>query len=540
MKFYKYLVLVLATIALTTSCQDDDSQFGEVIAPTNLQLDFTIQGVDMNNPEGDGSGLVVFDATSDNALNYTYDFGDGRTGTTSSGTITHQFVTQGVNTYNVTVTATGTGGIPTTSTISVEVFSAFNDIEAREFLTGNSTKTWYWAASEPGHLGVGPNNGNADDGNNFFPQFFAAAPFQLSGAPCFYEDQLVFTLNGEEINYELINNGQTFFNAAFTGTGQDECLDNDTSGVKLVTLIPSESIVPDDQKRGTTMSFSDGGFMSYFIDATEYEILSISENRLEVRAIQNNDLAWYHIFTTDDPLASSGPSENGTLIFSDEFDTNGAPDPAKWTFDTGTGNDGFGNNESQFYTDRPSNITVEDGILQITARRENFQNRQFTSSRIKTEGLFNFTYGQIEARAKLPTGGGTWPAIWSLGSDYQTNPWPAAGEIDFMEHVGNRQDEIFASVHHPGAFGGDADTSSSIIPGVSEEFHVYRTEWTATEIKFFVDGEQIHQVANNDSLPFNKDFFLIMNVAMGGNFGGDIDPNFTESSMEVDYIRVYQ
>ena len=163
-----------------------------------------------------------------------------------------------------------------------------------------------------------------------------------------------------------------------------------------------------------------------------------------------------------------------------------------------------------------------------------------TSARIKTEGLQEFTYGRVEARAKLPSGGGTWPAIWMLGADYQTNPWPAAGEMDIMEHVGNQQDIVFGSTHDPNNFGGNARTGSKLVPGVSNEFKVYEMEWDAEEIQFAVDGVVYFKVPNNSSLPFNKDFFFILNVAMGGTFGGDIDPNFQSATMEVDYIRMYQ
>jgi beta-glucanase (GH16 family) len=164
----------------------------------------------------------------------------------------------------------------------------------------------------------------------------------------------------------------------------------------------------------------------------------------------------------------------------------------------------------------------------------------YTSARIKSEDLQEFTYGRVEARAKLPTGGGTWPAIWMLGANFPEVGWPTSGEIDIMEHVGNRQNEIFGSTHDPNNFGGNARTGSTIVSGVSNEFHIYEIEWTATQIKFAVDGDVYHTVTNDGSLPFNSDFFFIMNVAMGGTFGGDIDAGFTESSMEVDYIRMYQ
>jgi beta-glucanase (GH16 family) len=127
-----------------------------------------------------------------------------------------------------------------------------------------------------------------------------------------------------------------------------------------------------------------------------------------------------------------------------------------------------------------------------------------------------------------------------LGADIDLNPWPGAGEIDILEHVGNDQDRIFSSLHFPGNSGGNAVTESTIVPGVSDGFFVYSVNWTATEIVFSVDGTVYHTFPNDSSVPFDKDFFLILNQAMGGNFGGTIDPDFNQSTFEIDYVRVYQ
>jgi beta-glucanase (GH16 family) len=183
---------------------------------------------------------------------------------------------------------------------------------------------------------------------------------------------------------------------------------------------------------------------------------------------------------------------------------------------------------------------VEDGFLKITARAEEFEGSSYTSARIQSYQKFEFQYGKVEVRAKLPAGGGTWPAIWMLGADFETNTWPAAGEIDIMEHVGNQQNTIYGSTHDPNNFAGDSRSVTTVVEGVSDDFHVYGLEWTQDAITFSVDGEEFGTLENNGGLPFNKDFFMILNVAMGGNFGGEINPAFTGSSMEVDYIRVYQ
>lgn len=229
-----------------------------------------------------------------------------------------------------------------------------------------------------------------------------------------------------------------------------------------------------------------------------------------------------------------------SLIFSDEFDVNGAPDPAKWGYDIGTGSNGWGNNEQQYYTNRSDNVIVQNGMLKITLKKENYSGSSYTSTRMLTANKFAFKYGIVEARAKLPAGGGTWPAIWMLGANINTAGWPACGEIDIMEHKGNDLNRIFGTLHYPGRSGGSADGSSRIISNASTEFHIYKVEWTAAAIKIFVDDVLFHTVANSTAIPFNHNFFIIMNVAMGGSFGGAVDPNFNSASMEVDYIRVYQ
>lgn len=229
-----------------------------------------------------------------------------------------------------------------------------------------------------------------------------------------------------------------------------------------------------------------------------------------------------------------------SLIFSDEFDGNGAPDPSKWGYDIGTGSNGWGNNELQHYTNRLDNAFMSNGTLKIRAIREAFSGSAFSSARLLTQNKFSFKYGKVEVKAKLPAGIGTWPALWMLGSNISTVSWPACGEIDIMEHKGSQLNRIHGTVHHPARFGGNADGGTRDISNATTEFHIYTMEWTATSIKFLVDGNVFHTVANNSSLPFNQNFFLIMNLAMGGTFGGPVESGFSSAAMEIDYIRVYQ
>lgn len=229
-----------------------------------------------------------------------------------------------------------------------------------------------------------------------------------------------------------------------------------------------------------------------------------------------------------------------SLIFSDEFDGNGAPDPSKWGYDIGTGSNGWGNNELQHYTNRLDNAFMSNGTLKIRAIREAFSGSAFTSARILTQNKFSFKYGKVEVKAKLPAGIGTWPAVWMLGTNITSVGWPACGEIDIMEHKGSQLNKIYGTVHHPARFGGNADGGTRDISNATTEFHIYTMEWNATSIKFLVDGNVFHTVANSSSLPFNQNFFLIMNLAMGGTFGGPVESGFSNATLEIDYIRVYQ
>lgn len=226
------------------------------------------------------------------------------------------------------------------------------------------------------------------------------------------------------------------------------------------------------------------------------------------------------------------------LVWSEEFDTPGAPSAANWGYDTGAG--GWGNNEAEYYTTRSDNAFVSAGTLKIVLKKESYQGSSYTSARLLSKGKFSFSYGTIKVRAKMPVGGGTWPAIWMLGDNISSAGWPACGEIDIMEHLGNQLNKIYGTLHYPGHYGGTAEGGSTMITNATTEFHIYSCEWSPTTIKFFVDGNLYYAHGNTADLPFNQKFFIILNIAMGGNFGGNIDPDFTSGTMEVDYLRVYQ
>jgi beta-glucanase (GH16 family) len=227
-----------------------------------------------------------------------------------------------------------------------------------------------------------------------------------------------------------------------------------------------------------------------------------------------------------------------SLLWSDEFNSPGAPDPAKWGYDLGAG--GWGNNESQYYTNRTDNVLVSNGTLKIIAKKELYAGSNYTSTRLLSKGKFSFKYGKVEVSAKLPGGVGTWPAIWMLGDNIATVGWPACGEIDIMEQKGSDINRIFNTVHYTGFSGGGAVGTSFLINNVTTQFHKYGIIWSSSSIQFLVDDVVTYTFSNTANLPFNQNFFLILNMAMGGTFGGSIDPNFTNAVMEVDYVRVYQ
>jgi beta-glucanase (GH16 family) len=252
------------------------------------------------------------------------------------------------------------------------------------------------------------------------------------------------------------------------------------------------------------------------------------------------------IKTTADNVAET---DGWKLVWADEFDKNGMPDTTRWNYDT-RGNDyGWGNNEKQWYTiAKPENCRIENGILVITARKEKTGNKEYSSARLTTKNKGDWKYGKIEVRAKLPTGNGTWPAIWMLPTENKYGGWPKSGEIDIMEHVGYNPDTVFSTVH-TGKFNhmiGTQVGKKTGLPTATTEFHVYTTEWEENEIRSYVDGNHYFTFKNNgegfEAWPFDQPFHLILNLAIGGGLGGKkgIDDSKFPHIFEIDYVRVYQ
>ena len=235
------------------------------------------------------------------------------------------------------------------------------------------------------------------------------------------------------------------------------------------------------------------------------------------------------------------------LVWQDEFDTDGAPNPANWGYDIGTGENGWGNNELQYYTDRTENITVQNGVLIISAKEESFEGSNYTSARILTKGKLEQQYGRFEARMRLPYGQGRWPAFWMLGADIDTNPWPACGEIDIMENAGSKPTVVSGAVHGPGYSGGEPILKKYDLVNdrFDTGFHIFGIEWGPEYINFYVDDVLYNQITPEDATGewvFDKGpFYIIINLAVGGLFDGppNEDTVFPQN-MLIDYVRVYK
>lgn len=234
------------------------------------------------------------------------------------------------------------------------------------------------------------------------------------------------------------------------------------------------------------------------------------------------------------------------LVKQDEFNTDGAPDSELWSYDIGTGDNGWGNNELQYYTDRTENITVQDGMLVITANREDYMGSSYTSAKIHTKDKFDLEYGRVEARIKLPYGNGMWPAFWMLGNDIDEVSWPQCGEIDIMEYTGDKPTILHGSVHGPGYSGGNPVTKTFELMGdrFDTGFHIFGIEWGPNYINYYVDDVLYNQITPDDAdgeWVFDHPFYIILNLAVGGNFAGaPNDETVFPQSMLVDYVRVYQ
>ncbi len=322
----------------------------------------------------------------------------------------------------------------------------------------------------------------------------------------------------------------------------------------------TQTISGSSQNNWTALSF-DFSNATYTSNGTSIDATG-TYNRLTIFIdLGVNTSGTYLIDTINDGSEVTDPNEIDIiytdLVWADEFDTNGAIDAAKWHHQTQLPEGGnWYNGEVQHYTNRIENSSVNNGFLDITAIKESFtdqgQTKQYTSARLNSK--FAFTYGRVDVRAKLPFGDGTWPAIWTLGKNinedggywdnqYGTVGWPACGELDIMEHGLHPTNQVSVAIHTPSSYGGTVNTSIQTLADVANNFHVYSMNWSPDQITFLIDGVGFYTynpaVKNDDTWPFYLEQYLLLNIAMGGN-GGAIDPNFSQSSMVIDYVRVYQ
>lgn len=248
-------------------------------------------------------------------------------------------------------------------------------------------------------------------------------------------------------------------------------------------------------------------------------------------------------------MSCMATKQNAVLIWSDEFNYTGKPDSTKWNYDIGNGNQGWGNNELQYYTEDIRNARVENDVLIIEAHQADDMGKKFTSSRLVTRKKGDWLYGRIDVRAKLPNGKGTWAAIWMLSSNWKYGGWPESGEIDIMEHVGYEPGIVHGTIHTE-TYNHIKQTQKEGLITINDfdnTFHVYSIDWRKEKIDFLID-EKVYYTVNRDAKedfkgwPFDQPFYLILNLAVGGNWGGKegVDQAIWPKRMEVDYVRIYQ
>lgn len=244
------------------------------------------------------------------------------------------------------------------------------------------------------------------------------------------------------------------------------------------------------------------------------------------------------------PGSTLSAPHDWSIVWSDEF-ASPTIDPSKWTFDTGNGAPdltGWGNNELEYYTSRSENARIENDRLIIEVHKENYRNCSYTSARLKTFRKGDWTYGRFEVRAKLPKGKGIWPAIWLLPTDNVYGSWAASGEIDIMEYLGQNTSKVYGTIHYGGEWPNNTSSSDSMVltgGDFSDDFHIFSLEWDSSGMRWYVDSTCFETQFHGQ--PFDKRFFLLLNVAVGGNWPGA--PNSSTifpQIMEIDYVRVYQ
>ncbi len=528
-KMKTMLQMLMISIFMISACKPNELMLK---APTNLTLNTEVLGQGISTPNGNGTGRVNITAQATDAVSYIMDFGDGSSEMVSSGKIAHKYQKPGTNEYTISVTAVGKEAASDALTKKISVYADFKiPDKVLTSLTNNGTKVWIIDNSVVGHVGYGRSN-------EFTPSLFTAQPNSESN--CFYDDEVTFAKDAnEKVTITINNYGQSAIIGAATAyyglSGTDNCYNYNATGTKTLTFATATSNSSGSISTRIQFSVPNKGFVYLGNGSSTYEILSITANSMTLRSIGIDGNAWYLKLRPKDLITTERK-----LVWSEEFEKDSVLNTNVWNYDIGNGVWGWGNNEKQYYTDRPKNIAVANGVLKITALKETLNGYNYTSARIQSKNKYSFKYGRIDFRAKLPTGVGTWPTLWLMGGNIDAVSWPNCGEIDVMESRGSEPNKVYGMFHHPKNYGANAVGGSIMVDDPYNQFHIYSMEWTSSTIKMYVDYKLYYTFNNNSSLPFNQNFYLILNIAMGGNYGGTIDPNFNSASMEVDYIRVYQ
>ena len=313
MKTIKYLSFLFLTLGLVVGCEGNDNEFGDITAPTRLEVNTEIQGQDADNPYGDGNGFVTFTSVAANGITFQYDFGDGNS-QVSGGPVTHRYTRVGVNDYTVIVSAVGTAGLLTSTTFDISVYSSFEDQEAVSFLSGpneGDSKTWVWASDIPLHVGLGPVEDDYGNGEFAYEGWWNTIQPNDEEKSCMYVNEFVFSNTADGVTFEQTV-GPAFVPGAYAGiigvdgdTCHDETVATTMFGLKNVSFLPStskaalEGTYNDAPYRGTSFQISDGGFMGWYVGSVVYDIISVTANTLEVRFIQEGGgFAWYAKYKT--------------------------------------------------------------------------------------------------------------------------------------------------------------------------------------------------------------------------------------------------
>ena len=501
----KWYMVCLIGFALSAILSCDSSTDSTSSAPSNLSVSSVVVGTDSSNPNGDGSGIVDFTITATDATSYEVEINNETINLTQT-TFSYTFTNSGINSYTVTVKAfNSSGSISTTYSVTVFVSSSGLQLVWSDEFDGNGTfdtSKWSYDPGTPENNEVQVYTSSESNVNIENGILKITAIKQDATEKTYYFDELNLLDSGGNIVTILENFEGTLpmfndFDGAATQVITNPDISGENTTSKVVEFIKSEGA------NGNSGVWWD---RSSAIDLTVNNKLSLKtwspETGIVVRLKLENSADGSEFHLVDASTSVSNGWETLTYDFSDA--------PA------------YNYDRLVVFYDHGNSVA------------------NYTSGRIITRDRYDFTYGTVEVRAKLPASQGTWPAIWLLGSNFGSVGWPTCGEIDIMEQLGWDKNKVLGTCHwsNNGSYAGyGLETSAS---NSTSGFHIYKLEWMEDSIKISVDDTQYFEMTTNSSMPFNKDFFFILNVAMGGDLGGTIDPSFTQDTMEIDYVRVYQ